>query len=65
MYTINIIYRVRSISIGTGSKNQNLLQVSLELLNKLPNTFLLHRYTYFGVSATRQKPAGKRFPEYC
>ena len=38
-------YRVRSVSIGTGSKKQNLLQVSLQLLNNLQNTFLLHRWT--------------------
>ena len=41
-----MLYRVCSISIGAGSKNQNLLQVSLQLCNILQNTFLLHRYTY-------------------
>ena len=32
---MNSLYRARSISIGTGSKNKNLLQVSLQLLKNL------------------------------
>ena len=42
---IDRTYKACSLSIWIGSKNKNLLQVSLQLLINLQNTFLLHRYT--------------------
>ena len=39
-------HSVRSISMVTGSKIQHLLQVSLQLINNLKNTFLLHRHIW-------------------